>query len=51
MWDLKALAKSGDVMKRCGGHNPPLTSFRLNNLLTPMRYTMEKTVEWIRQHG
>jgi GlcNAc-P-P-Und epimerase len=33
---LKVVAVAGDVAKRLGWRNPPLTSFRLNNLLTPM---------------
>jgi nucleoside-diphosphate-sugar epimerase len=40
---LEALAKSGDVLKKLGMSNPPLTSFRLNNLLTPMNYDMSAT--------
>jgi nucleoside-diphosphate-sugar epimerase len=33
---LRALALAGDVLKRFGWSNPPLTSFRLTNLMTPM---------------
>jgi nucleoside-diphosphate-sugar epimerase len=40
---LQALAKTGDVLKKLGMSNPPLTSFRLNNLLTPMDYDMSAT--------
>lgn len=40
---LQALARSGDVLKKLGMSNPPLTSFRLNNLLTPMDYDMTAT--------
>ena len=42
---LKALALSGDVLKRIGVKKVPLTSFRLNNLLTPMNYDMSATRE------
>ena len=40
---MKTLATAGDVLKRFGMSNPPLTSFRLNNLLTPMHYDMSAT--------
>ena len=33
---LRAAACVGDCLKACGWRNPPLTSFRLDNLLTPM---------------
>ena len=42
---LQALARTGDVLKQLGMSNPPLTSFRLNNLLTPMDYDMSATRE------
>jgi nucleoside-diphosphate-sugar epimerase len=42
---LKALASTGDVLKKIGVSNPPLTSFRLRNLLTPMSYDMTATRE------
>jgi GlcNAc-P-P-Und epimerase len=66
---MKSLALAGDTLKLLGMSNPPLTSFRLNNLLTPMNYDMsatvavagpspfslaqgvQRTVEWIQQHG
>lgn len=35
---LKMLARFGDIAKIAGLKNPPLTSFRLSNLLTPMLY-------------
>ena len=37
---LRVLARAGDVLKKLGYANPPLTSFRLNNLLTPMVYDL-----------
>lgn len=38
---LQVAAKGGDIFKRLGWTNPPLTSFRLNNLLTQMTYDLE----------
>jgi nucleoside-diphosphate-sugar epimerase len=38
---LRAVAAGGDVLKRLGWREPPLTSFRLNNLLTEMLYDLE----------
>lgn len=38
---LKIFARLGDVAKQVGMRNPPLTSFRLANLLTPMVYDLE----------
>ena len=35
---LKMLATIGDVLKTVGYKNPPITNFRLNNLLTNMEY-------------
>jgi nucleoside-diphosphate-sugar epimerase len=40
---MKSLAVTGDFLKKLGMSNPPLTSFRLNNLLTPMHYDMSAT--------
>jgi len=37
---MRGLAYSGDMLKMLGMRNPPLTSFRLNNLLTPMVYDL-----------
>ena len=37
LWPVSWL---GDCLKTLGWHNPPLTSFRLNNLLTPMVYDL-----------
>ncbi len=39
---LKAMATAGDIAKRLGYANPPLTSFRLNNLITPLVYDMSE---------
>jgi nucleoside-diphosphate-sugar epimerase len=37
---LKVMALAGDFLKLIGYKNPPLTSFRLNNLLTPMLHDL-----------
>jgi nucleoside-diphosphate-sugar epimerase len=37
---LRVAAVAGDILKRIGWKNPPLTSFRLNNLLTQMIYDL-----------
>ena len=42
---LRAIACGGDILKAVGMQNPPLTSFRLGNLLTPMNYDMSSTFE------
>jgi nucleoside-diphosphate-sugar epimerase len=38
---LRAAAWVGDALKVLGWRNPPLTSFRLDNLLTPMVHDLE----------
>ncbi len=38
---LKSCALIGDFLKRVGWKNPPLTTFRLNNLITSMEYDLE----------
>jgi nucleoside-diphosphate-sugar epimerase len=35
---LKAVSKVGDLLQKAGWQNPPLTTFRLNNLITNMVY-------------
>jgi nucleoside-diphosphate-sugar epimerase len=35
---LKFVAKAGDLLKKLGYKEPPLTSFRLNNIITDMIY-------------
>ncbi|MHB8136352.1 MAG: hypothetical protein ACYDH1_19255, partial [Anaerolineaceae bacterium] len=35
---LKFIAKCGDFLKKLGYKEPPLTSFRLNNIITNMIY-------------
>lgn len=38
---LRAAAMSGDMLKLLGWRHPPLTTFRLNNLLAPMVHDLE----------
>lgn len=40
---LKVIAKCGDLLRLFGFKNPPLTSFRLGNMLTGEHYPIEKT--------
>ena len=42
---LRFLAIVGDICKRLGWNDPPLTSFRLSNILTGAHYPIEKTKE------
>lgn len=35
---LKIVSKTGDLLQKMGWQNPPLTTFRLNNLITHMVY-------------
>ncbi len=56
---LKGAAKAGDFLKQIGWRNPPLTSFRLNNILTdelediellrqvvgPLPYSLDEGIE------
>jgi hypothetical protein len=42
---LRGAARTGDVLKRLGWVNVPLTSFRLDNLLTEMIYDMSPMQE------
>jgi GlcNAc-P-P-Und epimerase len=41
LWPLKLAARAGDLLQRAGWSEPPLTSFRLNNLLTEMVYDLK----------
>jgi len=38
---LRVAARTGDLLKMLGWKHPPLTSFRLDNLLTPMVHDMQ----------
>ena len=40
---MRLLAKGGDFCKALGWNDPPITSFRLNNMLTGAHYPIEKT--------
>jgi nucleoside-diphosphate-sugar epimerase len=40
LWPLSLAARGGDLLQRGGWSEPPLTTFRLNNLLTEMVYDM-----------
>ncbi|TRZ95314.1 MAG: SDR family oxidoreductase [Dehalococcoidia bacterium] len=67
IWVLRILAILGDLAKLAGWKNPPLSSFRLNNLLTnsiydldpivvgELPYTLEEavqiTVDWLYKNG
>ena len=42
---MRLIARIGDACKALGWSDPPLTSFRLNNMLTGARYPIEKTEE------
>lgn len=42
MWLLKVGAKVGDIMKNICTFNPPLTTFRLNNMCTNAVYDIEE---------
>lgn len=44
-WPLALAARLGDLAKACGYKEPPITSFRLNNLLSEMTYDAESTRE------
>jgi len=45
LWAAKAAAKAGDFFKAAGWHNVPLTSFRLNNILTEYVFNMQTIME------
>lgn len=42
---LKILAVSGDILKKLGYKSPPITSFRLNNIMTNMDYDTSNVEE------
>ncbi len=67
IWVLRIVAMLGDLAKLAGWRHPPLSSFRLNNMLTDatydldpiivgeLPYTLEEavqiTVDWLRKNG
>ena len=44
---MRLIAKIGDACKTLGWSDPPLTSFRLKNMLTGAQYPIEKTQEFV----
>ena len=42
---MRLMALTGDLFKKTGWADPPITSFRLNNMLTGAHYPIEKTKE------
>jgi hypothetical protein len=38
---LRIMALAGDILKQLGYKNPPITSFRLNNILSDMVYDLK----------
>jgi nucleoside-diphosphate-sugar epimerase len=42
---MKTMAAAGDGMKRLGYRHPPLTSFRLKNILAEMHYDLSATTQ------
>jgi GlcNAc-P-P-Und epimerase len=41
LWPLSLVARAGDLLQRAGWPEPPLTTFRLDNLLTEMVYDLD----------
>ena len=46
---LRGLASIGDILKRMGWQDTPLTTFRLKNILTGAHYPIEKTQKLVGQ--
>ena len=42
---IQLMAKVGDLLIKMGWNDPPITTFRLNNMLTGSHYPIEKTQE------
>ena len=42
---MRLMAMTGDLLKKMGWTDPPITTFRLNNMLTGSNYPLEKTQE------
>ena len=42
---LKRIAMKGDVLQKFGWAEPPITNFRLKNILTGSHYQISKTKE------
>lgn len=45
LWIAKFIAFIGDICKKIGWHNVPLTSFRLNNMLTEYTYNVDPIIK------
>ncbi len=45
LWSVRIAAHVGDALKKLGWKDPPLTSFRLGNLLSGGRYPVDNTRE------
>ena len=45
LWIAKSAAKIGDILKKLGWENVPLTSFRLNNILTEYIFDLRSFME------
>jgi len=45
LWAAKTAARCGDLLKAAGWHTVPLTSFRLNNILTEYVFDMRPIME------
>ena len=48
---MRLLAMSGDILHKLGWTEPPITNFRLNNMLTGTHYPIEKTEEAVEEMG
>ena len=44
VWVLRIVGYAGDLLKSAGWEDPPITSFRLNNMLTGGNYPLENTM-------
>ena len=42
---MRLIAKAGDLLKKMNWADPPITTFRLNNMLTGSHYPLEITQE------
>jgi len=51
LWALKVVAKAGDIMKRLGWDLPPLSSSRLENMLTSFVFDLDPIMTHDLPHG
>jgi len=47
LWFLKTIALIGDMVQKIGYMDPPITSFRLNNMLTGSEVPLRNTIELV----